>query len=170
MSYGPSPTRLTRENWRDDGPFLIVSNSVQEIFFSSYPRSQIGFGRDGSHVTSSYRKCGSSYRIQVSSPLSQTKLPHAPTPVENPNGAIAAEASKRCCYHPDRSRVCNRSGSLARNLQNHGNTALTPRWYASHVRPTEADIDVCCSEGWIPTQELDIDTRVAYLEPWTVQG
>ena len=26
------------------------------------------------------------------------------------------------------------------------------------------------SKGRIPSQELDVDTRVAYLEPWTIQG
>lgn len=62
-------------------------------------------------------------------------------PSWNHNDTIATETSQRCLYHPDRSRVCNRSGSPARYLQNHGNTALTAGWYVSHVQLISAHLD-----------------------------
>lgn len=50
------------------------------------------------------------------------------------NGTVTTEAPQRCLHHSDRSRVCDCSGSLARDLQNHRNPALTTGWYASHPK------------------------------------
>lgn len=59
------------------------------------------------------------------------KTPPLSDSSQNHDGAIATETSERCFHDPDRSRVRHSSGSPARDLQNHGNTALTTRWYVS---------------------------------------
>ena len=67
------------------------------------------------------------------------------------NGAVAIETSERCLYDTNRSRVCNRSGSLARDLQNRGNTALATGWYVSHVQLIELTMkDLSVKVGYPP--------------------
>ena len=88
----------------------------------------------------------------------------------NYDGTIATETPQRCLNDPDRSRVCNRSGSLARDLQNHGNTALAAGWCVSHAQVIGIHLDAFFSKVRIPSEELGTDTRVTYFEPWVVQG
>jgi len=75
---------------------------------------------------------------------------------QNRNGAIATKASQRCLYDPDRSRVCNRSGSLARDLQNHGNTALTTGWCVGHIQLIGALIDAFSVKVGYPPKSLTL--------------
>lgn len=52
------------------------------------------------------------------------------------NGTVTTETPQRCLYHPDRSRVCDCSGSLTRDIQNHRNPALATGRYVSHLSPS----------------------------------
>lgn len=98
-----------------------------------------------------------------------SKFPRSPRP-QAENGPAAIETSEGCLNDPNRSRVCYRSGSPARDLQNHGNTALATGWYVSHDAVIPAHLDVFLSQGRIPSQGLDVDTRAAYLESRSIQG
>ena len=79
-----------------------------------------------------------SYRIQylclLASLSTKTRSPSDSS--HDCNGATTTEAPQRCLYHPDRSRVCDCSGSLARDIQNHRNPALTTGRYVSHLKFT----------------------------------
>jgi len=80
----------------------------------------------GLHVMSPPRR-----RLTTSLPNEAFPFPDSS---RNSNGAVAIETSERCLYDTDRSRVCNRSRSLARDLQSRGNTTLATGWYVSHVQ------------------------------------
>ena len=82
-------------------------------------------------MTSPSEECPNSCFHGVSPPNKTCSLPDSS---RSHDGTITTETSQRRFYDPDRSRVCDRPGSLARDLQNHGNPALTTGWYVSYPR------------------------------------
>lgn len=63
-----------------------------------------------------------------------------PNSSQNHNDTVTSETFQRCLYDSDRSRVCDRPGSLARDLQNHGNPTLATGRYAGHLQPVGAQL------------------------------
>lgn len=97
------------------------------------PDRKMRFARDV--TTGGSAPCPNSCFPGVSLPNKTYSLPDSS---RSHDGSVTTETSQRRFYDPDRSRVCDCPGSLARDLQNHGNPALTTGWYVSYPRFTGA--------------------------------
>ena len=106
------------------------------MFFPLLFRPCFPIGRRSSHVTS-WSEGGPNSCFLVSLP---NRTYSSPNSSQNHNDTVTSETFQRCLYDSDRSRVCDRPGSLARDLQNHGNPTLATGRYAGHLQPVGAQL------------------------------
>ena len=96
----------------------------------------------------------------LSIPCSLVTLPNKafslPDSSQSHNGTAAIETSEGCLYYTDRSRVRNRSGSLAGDLQNHRNTTFATGWYVGRVQLIELTSEHVSVKAGYPPKSLTL--------------